>query len=502
MFYCEPSTEGGEVTLFGQSPNFRIPYSFNDDGQASSAADFVPSSLKDDGIVDIVESIFGYVRDQKQTDLKKQARTGKVSFLDGICQESDLSEALMPEAVNKKEGLIPKILASPKPTTFQHYLVQTSEKKKELKHYASQPEKETVIRGHKMYWHQGKSPDIWHPSPEDASETQITHIRPVRPDVAFKFKVEFENLSSIELGALLWVLRIAQDDKYRLSLGMGKPLGMGAVKIESDVSLSDRCSRYKSLFAPSGEWHIGTKPALSRPEEDEHIQNFEKYVLKGLGEENKAKIVQLRRIQMLLAMLEWQEALSEAEQNQRRYMEIERDVTKDHIGSATEPGEPTVDEYSERPVLPSPLQVVGRETLTNRDVATTSPNASTELPLVGKPKSGLQQPTLKKTRTDRKGEYPQALKGTEASENGKQAERQQAITTIITSRNLKEGDITEAKVIKKGSKKKVTYEIDTVLFNEKEPKNYEAIPEEGMVKVRVASLKDGTIKNIKFVELL
>lgn len=51
------------------------------------------------------------------------------------------------------ETITPSILASPKPTTFQHYLVQTSDEKPELKHYASQPNQDTVIRGHKLYWH-------------------------------------------------------------------------------------------------------------------------------------------------------------------------------------------------------------------------------------------------------------------------------------------------------------------------------------------------------------
>ena len=368
VFYCEPAKPEGEVTLFGQSPNFRMPYSFNNDGAASSALDFVPDLLKNKEIVDISEGIFGYVRDEKQSSQKKQSRTGKVSFTEGICQESNLSQLLMPEVADKKEGLIPKILASPKPTTFQHYLVQTSTKKKELKHYASKPEKETVIRGHKMYWHQGKSPDIWHPDPESATLTQITHIRPIRPDITFEFRIKFENLSSVELGTLLWILRVAQDDNYRLSIGIGKPLGMGAIKVESDVFLHNRRSHYKSLFDSSGDWYTGTTAPLSDAEKENHIRMFEQYILQSLGEEDKANISQLRRIEMLLTILEWKEALTETEQNQRRYMEIERDVAKEHIGSVMESGDSTINEYSERPILPTPIQVIGRETFNNCNI--------------------------------------------------------------------------------------------------------------------------------------
>ena len=354
VFYCEPPT-GKSITLFGQSPNFRIPYSFKGNGEAASAADFVPAPLKSANIVDIAEAIFGYVRDEKQADSQKQARRSMVFFSDGICQETDLTDLFMTEA----EGRVPKILASPKPTTFQHYLVQTSAEKPNLKHYASQPEAETVIRGHKLYWHQGSSPDIWHPAPDDAPETQITRIRPVKHSKVFKFKIEFENLSSTELGALLWVLDIAQQDEYRLSLGMGKPLGMGAIKIEHEVYLSERTQRYSNLFDEGGDWSQFNSSILRHEAESELIQTFERYVLTELGESGKSKLKQLRRVKMLLAMLKWQESLSKDESDQRRYMEIERDRKNLHvIGQPVKQKDKTVNEYSHRPVLPTPLQIV------------------------------------------------------------------------------------------------------------------------------------------------
>ena len=86
--------------------------------------------------------------------------------------------------------LTPQILASPKPTTFQHYLVQPDETgatKRDLKHYASKPVEETVIRGHKLYWHKGSSPPIEHPNLSEASDTQLTQIKPIKPEVTFDF---------------------------------------------------------------------------------------------------------------------------------------------------------------------------------------------------------------------------------------------------------------------------------------------------------------------------
>lgn len=440
VFYCEAS-EGEDITLFGQSPNFRIAYSFKESGEAASADDFVPEKLKSSDVVevDIAESIFGYVRDNKTNKSEQQACAGKVAFSDGICQEENVKDIFM---VNEA-GEIPKILASPKPTTFQHYLVQTSSNKQTLKHYASKPEQDTVIRGHKLYWHKGETPDIWHPDSDNASDTQITRIRPIKPNKVFTFKINFENLSSVELGALLWVLNIAQQDQYRLSIGMGKPLGMGAVKLTHEVYLCDRAktekhqSRYVSLFEEKGEWCTGYSNGLDKLDLDEHIQAFERYVLKELEQSDKwQKLSQLRRIKMLLAMLEWKETLSENEKNQRRYMEIERDSGKGHvIGSPVNPDDKTINEYSERPILPNPLQVIG-------DAA--------------KPNEWKEGMELKATVLGKK---------------------------------------------QRGSK--VKYEIFNEIYNEGEKKSFSIIPESGMVIVEIKSLKeDGRINHVKFVKVI
>jgi CRISPR-associated protein (TIGR03986 family) len=351
IFYCQPA-KGKLVTLFGQSPNFRIPFSPLGDGQAATARDFIPEVLKDpegedegrEPAIDIAEGIFGYVRGNK---FENQARSGRVSISAATCISTD-------DVLYEQEPIIPKILASPKPTTFQHYLVQPedtkAEKSKLMKHYASQG---TVIRGHKLYWHQKSTPKIKHPNPEEAAEkqaTQITKIKPIKAGVSFNFNVHFENLSNIELGALLWILDIAQDDDYRLSLGMGKPLGMGAVKIEYQLYLSKRRSRYESLFA-NKSWEISEKaegdPSFASEfenymaEELEHVGNFKKH----------------RRIEMLLKMLNWKDSPKDTE---TRYMEIECEEKPLHGGDSNE--------YKARFVLPTPLDVRDSDRKNNKDV--------------------------------------------------------------------------------------------------------------------------------------
>jgi CRISPR-associated protein (TIGR03986 family) len=345
IFYCEPKP-GQPIKLFGQSPNFRIPYYPKGQAKAASAVDFIPSNLLDSAIIDIADAIFGFVRQKKESQEIAQSHAGRVFISNAQCTtENDIWL--------EKTSIIPKILASPKPTTFQHYLVQPEEvnaDKKNLKHYASEPIKDTVIRGHKLYWHKGSNPEITHPTPKEASNTQLTQIRPIKPGVKFEFTIHFENLTDVELGALMWLIDIAQDDKYRLSLGMGKPLGMGAIKINYELFLDKRENRYAQLFDNNNNWYLPKTKETSVKYKDK----FEEHILselKKLGNYEKiGKLSQIPRIQMLLAMLTWEENPSQDYLDNTRYMEIER-KEKPCIGDDQ-------NEYKARPVLPTPLQVI------------------------------------------------------------------------------------------------------------------------------------------------
>lgn len=344
IFYCEPFRGDSEVRFFGHSPNFRIPYWREAVKRAATPADFVPDSLKDPTIIDMAEAIFGYVRPDKQKK-GEQARAGRVFISDALLLPGQ-TDVLYAEPVT------PHILGGPKPTTFQHYLVQQQADRVQtgtnrqgrpihqlpLAHYGSPTPDETVIRGHKLYWHKGETGlDAIRETDQEKitrAPKQYTQIRPVKPDTKFEFTIRFENLSQIELGALLWVLRIAADEDYRLKLGMGKPLGMGAVQIISTVHHSDRVTRYTTLF-DDDTWAT-CESQMSAQQQEECITTFEAYVLKHSCEKTN-RLKDTLRMQCLLALLKWPgPSVSET-----RYMQIEPQ-----------------NEYRNRPVLPSPLQVL------------------------------------------------------------------------------------------------------------------------------------------------
>ena len=342
--------ENDELVFFGHLMMFRLPYN-------RSSLDLVPKNLRAIDSIDLSEAIFGFVSQGKQNTL--QSRSGRVFFTDAHLEPQQFGVL--------ETEVTPKILSGPKPTTFQHYLTQQQpdavdsgkrdkqgNPKMELRldHYASPPPHETVIRGHKLYWHRGpigiekvreKSEVDW------KTDKQHTTIRPVKAGVRFRFRIYFENLCDYELGTLLWVLTLPGEENkdYCHSLGMGKPLGMGAVKITPTLYLSDREGRYCQLFDEAG-WYRGER---QETDTQQFIRAFEDFVLRKIDQQERGQAQFLRdveRIKMLLKMLEWQGP----DRRLTEYMTIE----------------PT-NEYKERPVLFDPLKIkeppVDRSSSTN-----------------------------------------------------------------------------------------------------------------------------------------
>jgi hypothetical protein len=319
--------ENGELTFFGRAQMFRLSYT-------KSPIDHVPLKLCSKTDIDLAEALFGYIADGEN---RKEGRAGRVYFTDAIYIKDEGQKWY-----RGGEGVLtPKILSSPKPTTFQHYLVQDKKKKHDpdskdkLAHYGTPTPDETVIRGHKLYWHkdsvnlqdmaEAQEPDWF-------TDTQHTQIRPVNQGVTFHFKIHFENLRDYELGALLWVLDLP--DGYCHKVGMGKPLGLGSVKIKPALVLSDRQQRYRQLFE-GDDWARGE---AEESDLAKYKKAFEQFVLDGMdqGERDKAdSLAEVKRIEMLLRMLEYPGPAGKwGNKKLTDYMELE--------------------DFRERPVLPSP----------------------------------------------------------------------------------------------------------------------------------------------------
>jgi CRISPR-associated protein (TIGR03986 family) len=215
--------ENDKVVTFSHCSMARIPY-------LNSPYDLVPKEAEESH-PDLAERLFGYVSKKKDAT---DARAGRIFFEDAVILTN-------PGQLTPK---IPKILNNPKPTTFQHYLNQHSENKKDLLDYDS---KETQIRGFKFYWSKGSDPEYIDQDLQ-MPDRMHTMIAPVPAGNSFKSRIRFENLTEHELGCVLWVIALGAEEENCLRIGMAKPYGLGAVRIkEHTLSLIDRKKRYDKI---------------------------------------------------------------------------------------------------------------------------------------------------------------------------------------------------------------------------------------------------------------
>jgi len=362
--------ENGKLTFIGRARMFRLPY-------IRSPLDLVDPALRIARHIDYAEALFGFVRTPRQLEElgtnmprqgdKERAYAGRVVVTDGVLLPNQENIWL---AGSFGEETTPRILATPKPTVFQHYLTQQHpEDPRRLDHYDSLPpdSDKTTIRGHKLYWHQGLGTDqgltleeirtaIKESAKVDPRDTQHTCFKPLRPGVEFSFRVHFENLSDRELGALCWTLHPhgEQGRRYCHHLGMGKPLGMGAVELHAHLHIIDRPLRYEKLFNDSGDnWRLGeasmSEDLAVREVLARLTRPFEEHLLHELNPEPPCtRLADMLRIAMLLKLLEWpgyraeeggRPYLANEQRPNTRYMKIQPD-----------------NEYRNRLVLPDPRQ--------------------------------------------------------------------------------------------------------------------------------------------------
>lgn len=367
--------ENGAVTFVGRTRMFRLP-------AAHSPYDLLPAAHRNPATVDVAEALFGFVRTDTERAVLEQARrsanrdikkavetgdagviaeakarrqrlevptqyAGRVTVSDGT-YDGDLGDVYLDE-------LVPPILSSPKPSSFQLYLTQDTAGKNQLRHYSS-PAGATTLRGFKRYFAQGllARADLNDPD-GDWRGDQRTRMRPVRAGVDFTFRVHFTGLSDVELGALVWALRLPGDKAHSghggvthvHRLGMGKPFGMGAVSVEAVLlTLVKADTRYGSL-SDSGL----TTQALGNVSDEPTVRAYESYVAYP-----KRRVAETAHGAALLALLRWPGFHAEApgaggaggivlgryHRPNTRYLQIENPYAPEEAN-----------EYKSRRVLPS-----------------------------------------------------------------------------------------------------------------------------------------------------
>ena len=224
------------------------------------------------------EMLFGLVQDmgedykklsvEEKTKNPARVFASKVRFGFGMAISS-----VQPEAI-----VTLKILASPKPPSPAMYFKQKTGQaayisKVEL---AKNPSK-YILQGRKAYLHglrdtngetqklttngekapvgQGVLPWVSEQAQRDAQ--QKVRVTPIPKGEDFYFEVDFANLNQAELESLCATLQ--PNTQYEHKLGMGKPIGLGSVKIEIiGLFLINRQARYRQVN------FSGTSPQAQR----------------------------------------------------------------------------------------------------------------------------------------------------------------------------------------------------------------------------------------------
>jgi|SRR5579871_4741096 len=216
---------------FGHTPHFKLPYK----NTVSKA--IPPENFRHDPKPwDLAQAIFGRAPSREHGI---QGQRSRVFFEDAFQQR---------EAPLDQERRA--VLGQPKPTTYQHYLVQNSETLADSIHWDGDcrgPRVQPMVRGHKLYWHR---PNAVPRAVPQGQEAVSTRFRAGKACAVFIGRVRYENLNETELGALLTTLALPQGCAHRL--GMAKPLGYGSFKITiTALHHIDRNARYAAFTTPS-----------------------------------------------------------------------------------------------------------------------------------------------------------------------------------------------------------------------------------------------------------
>lgn len=251
LVYFRPDNEGNEILEVSFSSIWRGRIEREPGKKASTRTffeildpDLVPFHSGRERVTP-AEQVFGFVstdRDDQRVPLP--ALKGRVRFSAGrLIKQAEDGPYQPPVTL--------KILASPKPPSAALYF-----REKGGEGYLANTEltlNKHEPQGRKVYLRRkvaaGSTPwETGHPRERTAMKSRIT---PLCREQEFVFHVDFANLSQVELGMLCYALR--PEDGFRHKLGMGKPLGLGTVRIDPlGLFYIDRRERYgeEGFFGP------------------------------------------------------------------------------------------------------------------------------------------------------------------------------------------------------------------------------------------------------------
>ncbi|ELS31693.1 MULTISPECIES: TIGR03986 family type III CRISPR-associated RAMP protein [Pseudanabaena] len=184
------------------------------------------------------DRVFGWVNQEKD---------GKGAYKGNLRIHSVKCESAQDDAIQEfPSGLTLGILGQPKPQQARFYVAkdkQGTPLDKGINKQDGYGNTDLGLRGRKVYphhqasdWSNPKDPDQEYRQTERSDQNRSIKGW-VNPNTNFRFDIDVTNLSSVELGGLLWLLSLPEDHYHRL--GGGKPFGFGSVSLSINWQNTD-----------------------------------------------------------------------------------------------------------------------------------------------------------------------------------------------------------------------------------------------------------------------
>lgn len=270
LVWFRPAANAAEIAEISLSSIWRGRVETSDGKAASTHAFFekIDSNLlpfnPNRTAITIAEQLFGFVESEKNSkETSALALAGRTYFSHAHFEGLRSPSGADGQGVSAPymEPVTLRILDTPKPPSPALYFKKTAGNagyiaKRELRPGAHSPQGRKVYLHHRNREINQPTNEPWrsrHTNPNDKKSRlkQKVRITPLKSSAVFYFHLDFDNLSTNEVGLLLYALR--PSNQFRHKIGMGKPLGLGSIHIEPVALFHvERQKRYsaEALFAP------------------------------------------------------------------------------------------------------------------------------------------------------------------------------------------------------------------------------------------------------------
>lgn len=263
LLYFKTNSAGTKVTELSYSAiwrdDFAIRTSFDAFRQLENGHNLLPWGWKEpedkkprrrrltpaEYFLGVVEEVEKAEEEEREDEKKNPGRNlaSRLRFSDALPTNKKV------QWIDGRENPL-KILSSPKPPSEKMYFHKQGA--------GLNP------NGRKVYLHHREEDLVWETQDKEENKNQKLLCHPIDREQSFKFSIRFHNLSDAELSLLLTALK--PDDDFQHRLGLGKPLGLGSVKLTIDKLET------KDLKTAYGQW----KSTLKN-------ENWQKFLSKNQG---------------------------------------------------------------------------------------------------------------------------------------------------------------------------------------------------------------------------